>query len=205
MYWKSRRANQLSADLNIPPQNLLCTSTSRGILRCALLWWSGLHLQLPQVFMNTKLSWITGHVGSDNICFYTHLLWGNLNWQNSYCYKWMRSHRSTQRGMRIYPLPHTSLWFHTTLVWHPEFGLIAQLAFYTCNTKRTGEKNKKNEDLLRSMHRRIAEPRTWRQITAVLLKHTQKHLFNDTSVMRLGGRSSPRPFKVKRNFIDFLS
>lgn len=144
MYWKSCRANQLSTGLKKTPQNLLCTCTARGILVCSLLWWPGMHLQLPHIFIDTELSWITGHVGSDNICFYTHLLRGNLNWQNSYWYKWMRSHRSTQRGMWIYPLPHISLWFHSMLVWHPEFGLIAQLALYTCNTK--GRKKKRGKE-----------------------------------------------------------
>lgn len=148
MYWRSCRTNQLSAGLKKNPPKL-STCTARGISGCTLLWWSGLHLQL-QVFINTELSWITGHVGSDNICFYTHLLWGNLDWQNSYWYEWMRSHRCTQRGMWIYPLPHTSPWFHTTLVWDPEFGLIAQLALYTCNTKRRRKKKDPCTDVLQS-------------------------------------------------------
>lgn len=107
----------------------------------------------------------------------------------------MRSHRFTQRGMWIYPLPHISLWFHTTLVWHPESGPIAQLALYTCNTKRRRRRKK-------SMHWCSAEPCTLRQITAMLLKHAQNYLFNDTSGQGCDwwGRPSPCPFKVKRNY-----
>lgn len=131
-----------------------------------------MHLQLPQVFINIELSWITGHVGSDNICFYTHLLRGTLNWQNSYWYKWMRSHRSTYRGIWIYLLPHTSLWFHTTLVWHPNFDLITQLALYTCNTKGREKKGKEHPCTDYTRHWCFAEPCTWRQITAMFLKHT---------------------------------
>lgn len=194
MYEKVVEPTNYLQDVKKKTQNLLCTCTARNILRCTLLWWSGLHLELPQVFINTEFSWITGHVGSDNICFYTHLLWGNLNWQNSYCTsEWGVT--DLHREEREFTHWHTSARDSTphlcgTLNLWPD----RTTCFVHLQHKKKGKKKK------RSMHWCSAEPCSWRQITAMLLQHTQKHLFNDTSVMWLGERPSPRPFKVKGNY-----